>query len=411
MLDRLFDFIKLHRHKPTPRFDAPGKGKFHSRNISPVDIDCRMGRGSRLSGDSLRHREPAALESFYASTGQDTSQVEPSINPCPFNSFWDEVDTGQRRDRDTIDHKRMKVRETRPEASRLTGTWHVKTPGHESVPERFKRYMQKIIYRITGQRYKAEFYNDRQLLAQKEVLAADVYKTVVGGKADPQFQEDYQVYYSLDHEKNEHCIASRHLEGFKSGSELVIDPSRRSSAVCFSQFHPVHNPVIDLVIRRFLLGDEDYLKLDNYMFNSDPMQPGQQRLLNIDFGMAFYNQCRLPEHCNLKQFQKRMLKPSTKHRIQYHGKHTMHSVLASMNPEQVDNGMKSALTMIADLTDEKIDALVGHIHQPDVREAMAIILKYKRQQAAAILNPEENEWPQALGRDITDSLVGRSRRT
>lgn len=410
MLDQLLSFTRLRRNRQSSLPDAPGKGMFSFRNVQPVDVSCRVGTGKRLSGDSLHKRETAVLGSFYAETGQNNSEVAPSINPCPFNGFWEEIDVSQR-DRDTVDHKRMKVRGARPEAGHLTGIWHVKTPGYERIPERFKRYLQKMIYRITGKRYKAEFYNDRQLLAQKEVLAANVYKTVVGRKADQQFQEDYQVYYSLDHGRDNHCIASRHLEGFRPGTELVSDSSSRSSPVNFSQFHPVHNPATDLVVRRFLLGDDDYMKLDNYMFSPDPGQPGQQRLFNIDFGMAFYNQCRLPEHCSLDQFQAKMLSQTTKHRINYRGKHTLLSVLASMQPGEVHAGIKSALAMIAGLTDEEIATLVKHIHQPEVRAAMATILKYKQQQAAAILNPTENPWPQALGRSVIDSLVGRSRQT
>ena len=409
MLNRILNLPLFRRNKAAQSNQTDDDAQFQYRRVFSVNTERRIKGGGVLSGFSLREREAGVVPPYYASTKQ-VGDLVPSINPCSFDDFWEEIPSAPS-ERDTVDHKHMKVRDGRFEAKHLTGIWHVKTPGHESIPERFKRYMQKMIFRITGQKYKAEFYNNKQLLAQKEVMAANVYKAVVSKADDPQFQKEYQVYYSLNEKKNDHCIAGRHLENHNSGSKLVGETRHKESPVYFRKFHPVHNPATDLVVRRFLLGDEDYLKLDNYMFSEDPEKSGRQRLLNIDFGMAFYNQCRLPDMCNFEQFQQKILSPSAKHRLQYFGKHTINSVIAAMDPRDVRAGMRTALKMIADLTDEEIDLQTRHIHQPDVREAMALILKHKRNQAAAVMYSGQHPWPEELGRSVIDSLVGQSRRT
>ena len=413
MLNRLLNQTLFRRQKTPKLTDSVEQARFQFFRASPANLERRIRGGDRLSGFSLHDRKTSEVANpFYVSTGQAEDHIIRSINPCPFDQFW-EPETTEAAEEDTVDHQRMRVRSDRLQAKQLAGTWHVKTPGNESVPERLKRNLQKLIYRITGQRYKAEFYNDKQLLAQKEVMAGNVYKAVMAKAGDPQFQETYQMHYSINEKSQGHCIASRHLEGYLPGSQLVVDPSDRSSQVHYKAFRSEHNPATNLVIRRFLLGDEDYLKLDNYMFapDPDPEKADEQRLLNIDFGMAFYSQCKLPEMCDLDQFQKKIMRPSAKHFIQYRGKHTMHSVIAAMNPEDARKGIKTALQMIANLTDEEIEVQTKHIHQPDVRKAMAIILKFKRDQAAAILYPEQHSWPQELGRNVINSLVGRYRQT
>ena len=365
---------------------------------------------------------PAEAEAFYVRTGQRQPEVVPSMNTCTFNQFWRELPGSH--DADTVDHKRMCVNEGLQEARRFDGIWHVKTPGHESTGEKLKRYFQKMMYWISGQRYKADYYDNKQLLAQKEVLAANVYKAVVNSPGDPSFDRAYRVGYSLrdaeDPARNEHCIASRHLDGYQQGNSLVYEHNDRSSQVLETRFHPVHNPVVGLVIRKFLLGDEDYLKLDNYMFTDDPDErghpPGQtsrKRLVDIDFGMSYYNRCKLPVRCNLMQFRHKMLTPSFKHRNQYHGKHTMITVIEAMERDgaNIDALMMSALQKIAALSDRQIEELAGHVHHPDARRALIDIMKFKRNQAAAIVDPVHSPWPDEPGRWTLSALVARVRQT
>ena len=352
------------------------------------------------------------------------SDIIPSMNACPHNDFWKHA-PGQKKDTDTVDHKRMLVSPGLPEAERYPGEWHVKTPGHESTGVKLKRYLQKMMYWITGQRYKADYYNNKQLLAQKEVLAANVYREVVSADSDDHFNSVYKVGYSMKEAdspsgEDEHCIASRHLQNYENGHRLVQKPSDRSSPVHFTRFHQTHNPVVDLVVRRFLLGDEDYLKLDNYMFIQDSDRQKQsaeegasQRLVNIDFGMSFYNRCQLPSKCTLAQFRQKMMSPSIKHRSQYRGRHTIHTVIQAMkrNGENIDELMKDALSMIAKMSDEQLKGLVGHVHHPKARSALLQILTFKRDQAAAIVKPASHPWPEEPGRWTLSALVGRVRPT
>lgn len=89
----------------------------------------------------------------------------------------------------------------------------------------------------------------------------------------------------------DHCVASKDLKGFYPGNtffQQTLFPS-----IC--QFTDDHNPVTNLVMRRFLLGDQDYLKLDNYLFKhaeDDELLTG--KLVSIDFGMSFYNRFSSP---------------------------------------------------------------------------------------------------------------------
>ena len=404
------------------------RGKHQFREVSTASLSPEIPRDLSPYTESgtrqVAHHESATTNHYYSRTGQTDSGIIPSMNTLPYNKFWT-LAPGQGDDSDTVDHKRMLVSSELPEAKVYSGEWHVKTPGHESTGVKLKRYLQKMMYWITGQRYKADYYDNKQLLAQKEVLAANVYREVVGTEGDDHFDRVYQVDYSMKEAetssgRDEHCIASRHLQGYESGYRLVQNPSDRSSLVHFTRFHQTHNPVVDLVVRRFLLGDEDYLKLDNYMFIQDSDRQKQsaeeearQRLVNIDFGMSFYNRCQLPSKCTLTQFRQKMMSPSIKHRSQYRGRHTMHTVIKAMerSGEDVDALMKDALGLIARMSDEKLNGLVGHVHHPQARSALLRILKFKRDQAAAIIEPESHDWPEEPGRMTLSALVGRVRRT
>ena len=403
-------------------------GSYKFRKVSeasnPPEIPRHPSPYTESRARRVSHYDPASVNAYHLQTGQSDPDIIPSMNTCQHENFWELV-PGQHNDADTVDHKLMSVSPDRPEAQTYFGKWHGKTPGHESTGEKLKRYFQKMMYWMTGQRYKADYYDNKQLLAQKEVLAANVYREVVGTEADSRFNNDYQVGYSLKEAgstgvEREHCIASKHLKGYDKGHRMVQNPSDSSSTVHLTRFHKRHNPMVNLVIRRFLLGDEDYLKLDNYMFVNDSPDSkraigpnAKQRLVNIDFGMSFYNRCKLPSECSLAQFRHKMMTPSLKHRAQYRGKHTIHTVIQAMDSagKNTDAMMVDALNMIAAMSDAKLKSLVGHVHHPEARSALLQILRFKRDQAAAIVNPQQQNWPEEPGRWTLSALVGRVRRT
>ncbi|MGI9275940.1 MAG: hypothetical protein ACR2PT_14005 [Endozoicomonas sp.] len=401
-------------HNPVVNRFRLGKQKLTSawrhRSVQSAASEKHLHAGARGQIDHARKASalrlfrkllPARLHLFLPSSVHSPEYpVIPAINDCPFNDFWEEVKT-DRNYLDTVQHHILEVRAEQRKTRALAGRWHVKAPGRESSPERLKRYLQKIIYRITGKSYKAYFYNDLQLLAQREVMASNVYKMVMlAGKSQPVgFNDLYRVHYSYDDSTDSHCITSSDLTGFRPGSELFTAASAKPLR---TRFDPDLNPVTNLVIRRFLLGDEDYLKLDNYMFDGD-------RLCNIDFGMACYNKFSLPPGCSMDQFKQRVFTPSAKHRLQYWKKNTIMSVIRRMDSEAVDRGIRNALEKIASLTDEQLRGVVGHVYQEDVANAMLVILRFKRDQARALLG--QGDWPEELGRGISDSLAGRFHRT
>ncbi|AMO57161.1 hypothetical protein GZ77_16860 [Endozoicomonas montiporae] len=427
MLDKLRRFTRGHGFSRLGKSDVKSQeaGQHNFRKVSEASPQTEIPRQQSPYAESkvrlISHHDPARVNDYYTQTGQTDPDSIPSMNACPHRHFWQLVQ-GQKGETDTVDHKMMFVNPELPEAQKYSGSWHVKTPGRESTGEKLKRYLQKMIYWITGQRYKADYYDNKQLLAQKEVLAANVYRGVVSAESDCCFNRDYQVGYSLREAEtmagdDGHCIASRHLQGYEKGHRLVNKPSNSASPVYHTRFHKRHNPVVNLVIRRFLLGDEDYLKLDNYMFVGESKRAvgahTRQRLVNIDFGMSFYNRFKLPLKCTFEQFRSKMMTPSLKHRLQYRGRHTIHAVIRAMEraDEDVDGLMKKGLTLVAGMSDKKLESLVGHVHHPEARSALFTILKFKRDQAKAIIHPEQFRWPEEPGRWTLSALVGRVRPT
>ncbi|WP_062268883.1 hypothetical protein [Endozoicomonas arenosclerae] len=358
-----------------------------------------------LHDESTAHDQRQLHErgiTYYQQTGQDRANILPSINDRPFQEYWEKapgkVQPG------VVDHKLMRVKkeaaETEKDAElRKAGVkedvWHVKTPGHESRAEKFKRLLQKVIFLITGKSYKAHFYDDRKVLAQRECLAAEAYKKAMG------YGQEYIYRYSLDEARQDHCVASKDLEGYYPGNTFfhqTLFPS-----IC--QFTDDHNPATNLVMRRFLLGDQDYLKLDNYLFKQAEgeelanVEEGEElltgKLVSIDFGMSFYNRFSLPKDCTLDQFAQKLMRPSRLHRMQYRGQKTLLTMVGQMPKEQVDRSIRLALQRVASLTDQQLGELAQHMHQPEVREAMYDVLKFKRAQAKALL--EQEPWPIELG--------------
>ena len=334
--------------------------------------------------------------------------IIPSLNTGPFNRFWKDRE-GAKNFTDTVDHQVKEVREVRGEALSIDGVWHLKSPGKESPRERRKRGLQRFIYKVLKKPYKGCYYDDPKLLVQKEVLATNLYRAVMleGENPDKEFSREYQCGYSFDEEKDRHCIAIKHLDGFEDASKLFHKQVEGGSDKAFEE---PHNPASALVIRRFFLGDEDYLKLDNYM-NKTNKEHNKITMYCIDFGMAFYNLFRLPHKCNYEQFKKKLLAKSGKHRVQYRGKPTIMTVLKQMGADQVEHGIKTALTKISQLDDTFLEKQLWHIHDENARKSLLAILINRRDQVRAILYPENNFWPGALTKEVSDGLVRPDRRS
>ncbi len=315
-----------------------------------------------------------------------TSPHRLAINgDMPFSEFWKE-DEHSRNYTDTVDHKVMMVSERARGKTGIDGKWHVKGPGKESRGTRLKRSFQRFLYFFTGQLYKGLYYIDSQLLIQKEVVATNLYRAAKLA-SDTSFGERYQSYYTYDKEQKRHYGAFKHLDHFKEAKDIARG----------SQFSECHNPATELVLRRFFLGDEDYLKLDNYMYA--PSQDGPLDVYSIDFGMALFNKFNLPGNCTFEAFKKRLLRPSKKHRLQYRNSKTLLTLLGS----NVDEGLKKGLAMIANLSDSDIQRQCQTIGRHDVRESLIEIMKWRRNQARFI-SGFSGEWPPRL---ITTRTMNR----
>ena len=366
---------------------------------------------SRLSAMKFRwrtrrlisHSKPV-ITPYHKKIGHNKKGLEPSINNRPFYDFW-QPKSGAKNFTDTVDHQVMEVRNADGVQSPIDGVWHVKSPGKESRQTRFKRFIQKLVHHVTGQDYKGHYYDDHKLLVQKEVLATNLYRAVVleDERPDEEFEKQFQCGYSYDEQRDRHCVAIRHLEGFKDASTMfhrdLEGPEHRI-------FDDRHNPAADLVVRRFLLGDEDYLKLDNYMYKINDDEQARTRMYSIDFGMSFYDMFHLPKRCTYEQFRQRLLTKSRKHQVQYSDRPTMMTVIRLMSQGQVEAGIRGALDKIARMSDEFLVRQSAQVHNVPARKALLALLMSRRQQARAILDPSE-PWPDGPDRHVSDGLVAR----
>ena len=366
--------------------------------------DSRVGR--ILLRRSVAPGKPI-ITPYHQQIGQAENRIEPSLNDRPFYEFWKPC-SGHKNFTDTVDHQVMEVRELKGKPGSVRGVWHLKSPGSESPGEKRKRKFQKVVYRLLNQDYKGKYYDDLKLLVQKEVLATNIYRAVVlaSYRPDQNFAGEFQCGYSFDETRGRHCVAIKHLDGFENASTLF---SPNVEGPEWRIFDERHNPATNLVIRRFFLGDEDYLKLDNYMVRQNQGRRGRTRMYCIDLGMAFYNMFRLPRRCTVNQFRKKLLGKSRKHRVQYHRKPTIHTVLEQMGPKQVERGIQSGLKKVASLEDGVLERLLWHIHDPGVRESLFTLLKHRRDQARAILWPERHPWPAELPTKVSAGLVRQDR--
>ena len=387
--------------------EAKGKDrqlrKVNKRPAKPFLKQLLSRRFRWRSRRTIAHTKPV-ITPYHKKTGQKHKKSIPSLNNRPFYEFWQAKD-GARNFTDTVDHQVMKVRNRDGVGAPVDGDWHVKSPGKESGQTRFKRLIQKLVYHVTGQDYKGHYYDDHKLLVQKEVLATNLYRAVVleDDNPDQDFEKEFQCGYSYDEKQDRHCVAIRHLDGFKDASTLFHGNKEVSKRPVFDD---CHNPAADMVIRRFFLGDEDYLKLDNYMYKTNDDQQGRTRMYCIDFGMSFYNIFQLPKRCSYEQFKHRLLTKSRKHEVQYSGQPTMMTVIKQMSPGQVENGIRGALEKIARMSDASLRRQCWQVHNSPARKALLALLFSRRQQARAILDPTVT-WPEKAGRGISDGLVAR----
>ncbi|MRI35367.1 hypothetical protein EOPP23_20620 [Endozoicomonas sp. OPT23] len=332
-------------------------------SVEPAVPQLNRAPFNNTSGETLRDRKVVSV-----SLREDRPPINVNV---PFNRFWQ--DEGKAASSGVVSHKIMRRRDSTDKV-----VWHVKTPGYELGGEKFKRFLQKVIYLFTRKSYKAKFYNNPKLLVQREIFAANVYRAVVGAG------NDYQVEYSRDERDKSDCIASRHLYDHKVGESYFTDK------VSKPVFNEERHPAVDLCVRRFLLGDQDYLKPDNYMYTESSV-PGKSDWVSIDFGMAFYNHCDLPEDCTLDEFTEIVFSPSNLHRFQYRGKETVLDMFGK-DLETRRAYAKIALDKIADLSDEEIEELGEYIHDRNARYMLTETLKYKCDMARCILGREKG-WP------------------
>lgn len=307
---------------------------------------------------------------------------KPVNGSVPFDEFW-EVKPGTKSYQDTVDHRLMVVKSsvaldtevTSPDSAEtlISGTWHVKGPGKESIGTRLKRVVQKLAYIATLKMHKAGFYRDSKLLIQKEIMATSLYKeamkTITSEEADS--MKDYQAHYTVDLQNKRSFGAFKHLEGFQDLADLDCKTIEID--------HKYHFATA-LVFRRFFVGDEDYLKLDNYMYDNN-----NKRLYAIDFGMAFYNKVLLDKNTDFDSFKAQMLKPSRKHRLQYRDKDNLMTAIKSGSDDEVTEGIKKGLVMVANLEDTVLKQQAKVISKDVARDSMLAILKARRDQARCIL--------------------------
>ena len=274
----------------------------------------------------------------------------------------------------TVDHRVLQDKDT-------GDIWHIKTPSKVSNVVRFKRLLQKLLYSITGQRHKVVFYDKAKVLVQRECLAGNVCKAVMG------LGENYQLQYCYDDTQSRHCVASKDLTGFDRG-ETFFSQQAWPGVV---EFTDDENPATNLVIRRFLLCDHDYMKLENYLFQPLDDDPHIGKWLPIDFGMTFYGDLELPEQCSFDQFCEQLLRPSLLHSFQYRNKKNLMTLIDAMGRDKVRRSIKCALEKVAAMRDEELEALAEQVDDPQAKGGMLTILKFKCQQARAILG--KGEWP------------------
>ncbi|MDP0589040.1 MAG: hypothetical protein QS748_07530 [Candidatus Endonucleobacter bathymodioli] len=326
-----------------------------------------------------------------------------------FHDFWEKV-PGSKSYMDTIDHQLMKVKDCKDNEKEevnggrpvLSGTWHVKGPGLERPATRFKRMLQRVIYNMIGHKYKGRYYDNPKLLIQKEVLATNVYKIIKGNAVGGVAMNGYGAHYTVDRDKGRYYGAFKHLDGFMDASAMNPEDKVR---MC-------DQPATELVLRRYLLGDEDYLKMDNYMY--DRLSGSFH---SIDFGMSFYNQSTLDPDCDFDQFKAAMLKTSRKHRLQYNvlgNGDNLLKLVKSKNADDTDDGIKNGLKMIALLTDKDLEEQVAVISNPKARAALLLILVSKCKQAQCILyrsfpdlypRYKDTKWPEYSTRKVMNLVV------
>ncbi|MDP0562292.1 MAG: hypothetical protein QS721_08200 [Candidatus Endonucleobacter sp. (ex Gigantidas childressi)] len=375
----------------------------HDEEITESSRSLRRGDVDKPELSSLKDKKCLVKDV------ESLSQV--AVNgDIPFNEFWEPVDGDQKSHMDTVDHQLMMVKSCKDNKSgvgerpELSGKWHVKGPGLEKFSTRLKRFFQGLVYGMVGKKYKGKYYNDPKLLIQKEIAATNIYRAVKSCGVDnsDDFQSSYGAHFTNDSKTGRSYGAFKHLEGYQDAGQVDNKVLRDMR----------DNPASELVIRRFFLGDEDYLKMNNYMYD-----PNTSAFHSIDFGMSFYNKAVLSPDCTFEQFKKIMLKPSKKHRLQYRrkmGKDTLLGLIKSRESEDTHNAILSGLSMVALVGDEALNENVAGISNPQARDAMWSILASKRQQAQCILYrsfPEkfaayENvEWPAKPSRKVMNHLV------
>ncbi len=345
---------------------AEEKGRFQEYTVNTANPDINSQEfmsGLAPAGKKITERSSR----YYQKTGQMRPDIIPSKNDVEFTGYWQNI--GVHRTSGVTQHQLMRIK-----SDNDSPVWHVKTPGRESRGEKIKRFVQKIIFTATRLTTKAHYFDNRQLLAQREIMAGNVYKEVMSAGTD------FKLEYTFNEARSDHGVASEHLTGYRKGESCFKYLAEGGTKEIQDDYHPA----VSLVVRRFLLGDQDYLKPDNYLFEDSNADQKGCKWLAIDFGMAFYSPFEIPKGCNLREFSRRVFKPSKFHRIQYKGRKTILTYFNRVGRND-EKHARIALEKIAAFSDERINDISRHIFDPEARKTLQHQLIVKRDQAKEIL--------------------------
>ncbi len=270
-------------------------------------------------------------------------------------------------------------------AAGFEGKWHIKKPGKVSTFEVLKRYLISLIMKLRKKDYKARYFDNTKTLVNKEVLAGKLTQLIhVKGPTfanmDWKLAEDMKFGYLVD-SKGRDCIACQHI----AHDYMAIDETAPKVT-----YDGEHNPATAYVIRRFLMGDEDGVKRQNYLVKRLPMpdQKGAGKkaffaqqlhcFVAIDHGFAFYNRCSQAEGLGFQEFVKWSLTLSRLHKLHYNYIKTNESIMELINAmREVDQqrAVYMALAKIAAITDEDLEQLCNQITDKAERKELLDGLK------------------------------------
>ena len=238
-------------------------------------------------------------------------------------------------------------------AAGFKGMWHVKKPGKVSKTQVGKRYLVSMFMKARSKLYKAKYFASTKTLVEKEILVGKLHqlfhvKGPTFAQRDWGLAEDMNFGHFTD-EAGEDCVASQHIDHDymatkEMSPKLVYDGE--------------HNPATAYVTRRYIGGDEDGVKRQNYLVKTAPMppRPGKEGkpdpnrklhcFVSIDHGYALYNRSELVAGMNFKEFVNWSLELPLSHKLHYklikRGESIM-DLIEAMRPQDKNRAVYMAL--------------------------------------------------------------------